>query len=38
LIAFRTSLAVFIICPFLMINFCFARLGWLGALVSLKRL
>src|SRR3984957_19642594 len=38
LIAFRTSLAVFIIYPSLMINFCFARLGWLGALVSLKRL
>src|SRR4029077_15718575 len=27
---FRTSLAVFIICTSLMINFCFARLGWLG--------
>src|ERR1700722_5690728 len=30
LIAFRTSLAVFIICPSLMINFCFARLKVAG--------
>jgi hypothetical protein len=30
-------LAVFIICPSLMINFCFARRRWPGALVSLKR-
>jgi hypothetical protein len=37
LIAFRTSLAVFMLCPSSMMNFCSASHAWQGALVSPKR-